>query len=163
MCGQCIAISTAWKKNTKLLIWNHDLPPREIVCLRAILKNIDIGRVEKILQRLCQIYYNKGNKAHTLLACKTKRANQCVGPPNFAGRYWGLTLPPRPHRPIVSQLLFRSIQQSIHTAFTCQRKLLWLCISYTQWSDHVGQQQPYSLLFPQLLERRCWEPWNSYL
>lgn len=43
---------------------------REIIRLHAVLKSIDIGRVEKAFQKLRQIYHDKGNKAHTLLACK---------------------------------------------------------------------------------------------
>lgn len=86
--GQSIAISTAWKKNSKLLRQQtiqrlqeleSRLPTsssirllREIIRLRAILKSIDIGRVEKALQRLRQLYYDKGNKALTLLARKLR-------------------------------------------------------------------------------------------
>lgn len=53
---------------------------REIICLRAVLKSIDMGKVEKALQRLRQIYYHKGNKTHTLLACKLREQTHASAP-----------------------------------------------------------------------------------
>lgn len=91
---QSIAISTAWKKNAKLLRQRTTqrlqklesrLPSsssirllREIIRLRAILKSIDMGRVEKALLRLRQLYYDKGNKAHTLLARKLRESTYTI-------------------------------------------------------------------------------------
>lgn len=58
---------------------------REIIRLQVVLKSTDIGRVEKALQKLRQLYYNKGNKAHTLLARKLREQTHISAPQALRG------------------------------------------------------------------------------
>lgn len=44
--------------------------PVPTTTLRMTLKDLALGHVEKSLTRLNQLYYNKGNKVHSLLARK---------------------------------------------------------------------------------------------
>lgn len=93
--SQCTAIVMALKKNSRLRqqtearlrILESHLPSTsslrllwEIVHLRTVLKNLDLGRVEKALLHLQQVFYDKGNKAHTLLAHKLCRHKRGTAP-----------------------------------------------------------------------------------
>lgn len=82
--GQCISLSTALKRNAnatrcalldklkhleaRLLLSPSLAILRELVSVRAGLRDIDLGKIEKALIRLRQTYYDKANKPHTLLA-----------------------------------------------------------------------------------------------
>lgn len=82
--GQCISLSTALKINTnatrsalldrlkhlemRLLASPSLTILKELTSVRAGLRDIEIGKIEKALVRLRQTYYDKANKPHTLLA-----------------------------------------------------------------------------------------------
>lgn len=178
MRGECIAISTAWKKNTKLLkqqtevrLW--DLESwltsktlirllREIVRLRSILKNIDIGRVEKALQRLHWIYYDKGNKANTLLARKLRALTHAIALQSL--RNANGILHSNPDR-IVKFFCnyFSDFYNNLTRIYLLKKAFVTVfehILRIVKWLH--CQQQPYSLLIPQLLKSSCWKPWNFY-
>lgn len=95
LCGRCIALASAMKDTmaAKLRVEGElralelslqvspSLPLlKKIVCLRMTLKDLAVGQVEKALRRLKQLYYDKGNKAHSLLARKLAERSNATMP-----------------------------------------------------------------------------------
>lgn len=100
--GRCIALSSAMKRNAiatklqtekelKILELRLQTSPsisllKKVVCLRNTLRDLALGQVEKALLRLKQTYYDKGNKAHSLLARKLSERSHMSAPHQIKDR-----------------------------------------------------------------------------
>ncbi|XP_077321582.1 uncharacterized protein LOC143955402 [Lithobates pipiens] len=94
--GQCIALSTALKRNANkarqlLLRRLHALEAnllrsptvrtlRALVSTRASLRDLEVGKTEKALLRLRQTFYDKANKSHTFLARQLRERTAVTAP-----------------------------------------------------------------------------------
>lgn len=94
--GRCMALSSAMKKDAlatklqtekELRALENQLQQsptltllKKVVKLRTTLSDLAMGRVEKAILRLRQLYYDKGNKAHSLLAKKLRDTSHISTP-----------------------------------------------------------------------------------
>lgn len=102
---------------------------KKITNLRANLSDLALGRVEKVLTRLKQLFYDKGNKAYSLLANKLRehshmqsphqiknKSGQLLSHPTFADFYKdlynNLDIPSKPPSLDLSQSMRQYLEQS---------------------------------------------------
>lgn len=104
--GHCIAISSAMKKNAwavklqtekerQLQTTPSLLLLKKIVRLCTTLRDLALGRVEKALISLKQLYYDKGNKAHSPLARKMRDRTHITAPHQIQDGSGGVLSHPR--------------------------------------------------------------------
>lgn len=68
---------------------------KKITNLRTTLSDLAMGRVEKALLRLRQVYYDKGNKAHSLLARKLRDNSYMTTPHQIKNKSGSLLSHPK--------------------------------------------------------------------